>query len=310
MNQIVDRHSLVAVTPVASMPAGCELSDLLLDAVMAFRRGIDEYNALAPRDEEADVIAEATYVPPMDVLIAWDQPATTLAGAREALRLMIEELRDHERPPELVPMLTAVLGYLDGQTPPPSVARSEPYAGSLAEIEDMITMHAVPATAASVATEPELPGARVGRLARELSEALDEYRIDDVDEWFVQVYSKKSERGYFYGRYDKVSPDAQLLALEKELAAEQLTLDGMEASYKRHPDDNVGAACDACYDRMMEIADRIEATPARTMVGLWVKARALEWCHSGEIDDFAEQPCRDLRLAKQIVMSLLQQHAA
>jgi hypothetical protein len=41
-------------------------------------------------------------------------------------------------------------------------------------------------------------------------------------------------------------------------------------------------AFDEVIDAVRDIVDQIEDIPATTLAGLWVKARAVLWCHSGE----------------------------
>lgn len=87
--------------------------DPVVEAVQAYRAGMDDYNANAPvEDELANAYAAQTYEPPMRVLMAWDQPATTKEGALAAIEMALEERAQQEESPVETAMLRAVHGFL------------------------------------------------------------------------------------------------------------------------------------------------------------------------------------------------------
>ena len=63
----------------------------------------------------------------------------------------------------------------------------------------------------------------------------------------------------------------------------------------------------AAVDKSSAIVDRIVEEPARTLDGLRIKARALAWCHSGEVESLGidENPTTDIRVADSIIRDLL-----
>jgi hypothetical protein len=61
---------------------------------------------------------------------------------------------------------------------------------------------------------------------------------------------------------------------------------------------------DGLIDRLGPVEAAIAATPARTIAGLCVKARAANWSREGLIDPLGEQ-CTDERMAWSIVRDLM-----
>lgn len=53
------------------------------------------------------------------------------------------------------------------------------------------------------------------------------------------------------------------------------------------------------------LSERILRLPAHTLVGLRIKARAILWCHNGELDVFGHGEATDEKLAESIVRDLL-----
>lgn len=75
------------------MPGG-DWREPLVEAIDAYRTGMSAYNRIPESpygDGEEDANIARTYGPPFDVLDGWDQPALTAKGAREALRLVLDE---------------------------------------------------------------------------------------------------------------------------------------------------------------------------------------------------------------------------
>ncbi|WP_373503041.1 hypothetical protein [Aestuariivirga sp.] len=64
-------------------------------------------------DEGHDALVERTYGPAYEALGKWGQPATTLQGAIDALRLAKQESDDIMASPVVPAMIAAVIGYLE-----------------------------------------------------------------------------------------------------------------------------------------------------------------------------------------------------
>lgn len=102
--------SSAAVAVAIAGPSVAGEFDPLLDAIAAYRAGMKDYDLNAPHDNDAaDAYADISYRPPMRKLDEWSQPARTMQGAIEALRLIAEEpLCTFTES-----MIAAALGYFD-----------------------------------------------------------------------------------------------------------------------------------------------------------------------------------------------------
>ncbi|WP_192178826.1 hypothetical protein [Mesorhizobium amorphae] len=109
---------LSAAAALAAIPrAQAEGHDPLLDAINAYRAGLADFNAYSPEDDDAaDAYADQSYGPPMTALGEWEAPATTRAGAMEALRLIAEENSLFVGSPLVEPLLAAALAYFEAQS--------------------------------------------------------------------------------------------------------------------------------------------------------------------------------------------------
>jgi hypothetical protein len=118
--------STAVVAPVLAGPApdaiGAlvdEAQDPLLDLVEAFNRGYADFeraSAELPPDEDVDDIADATFGPALAALKAGAlPPATTLAGAVAALRLVVVEADRFGDDDYDVELVRAALRYLEGR---------------------------------------------------------------------------------------------------------------------------------------------------------------------------------------------------
>lgn len=111
--------TLAGAAVVVAAPATASATpdhDQLIDAINAYRRGIADFNAFArlnDDDEALDTYAEASYMPPMERLIGWTEPAQTKAGAIEALRFAASETLMFEASPMVQPLLAAALAYFE-----------------------------------------------------------------------------------------------------------------------------------------------------------------------------------------------------
>ena len=94
-----------------------EPADPLLDLITRYRRSCDSYNAL-PREVEDDMLERifaTTVAPLMQEMEEQIPPAATYAGAIEALRLCVEDLRIGASDIQL-PLALAALTYFDGSS--------------------------------------------------------------------------------------------------------------------------------------------------------------------------------------------------
>lgn len=103
-----------------------------------------------------------------------------------------------------------------------------------------------------------------------------------------------------------VSPDAELLALGRRLAAEEATINAWDAAAQNVTDEEIETAMEPCRT----IVHQIEHMEAHTLQGLRVKAHAISWCNCGEEidpDRFCPYPgaTTDGRIAASIVRDLL-----
>jgi hypothetical protein len=90
------------------------------------------------------------------------------------------------------------------------------------------------------------------------------------------------------------SSDSRLIALGRELAAIPAALDRSTEHCE----------ASALLERIDGLSDAIVATPARTLQGLFIKARATAWALEGDFDPAKESSIND-RLAASIVRDLL-----
>ena len=102
-------------------------------------------------------------------------------------------------------------------------------------------------------------------------------------------------------------PDAELIELGRQLAAEWAKMDAWDATSPHGVTDEELAAMMAPGHLLV---DRIEHMQAHTHEGLLVKAQAVSWCNSGEEidpDRFCPYPgaATDGRIAASIVRNLL-----
>jgi len=66
-----------------------------------------------------------------------------------------------------------------------------------------------------------------------------------------------------------------------------------------------GAASDAAHKHVLSLLHKIDATPAKTVDGIKVKAKAIAWIYSDGMDDFLGGETTDQRLVRQIIAGLL-----
>jgi hypothetical protein len=96
---------------------------------------------------------------------------------------------------------------------------------------------------------------------------------------------------------EAVSPDAGLMALGQQLFSIQAALD--------HASEHDGAM--ALLERIDTLSDAIVAMPAKTVQGLYVKARATAWALLDNFDPMEESSLND-RVAASIVRDLIRLH--
>lgn len=103
-------HTAVAV---ANPAAG----DPLLSAIRAYQASINDFNRLANGDNDWNEIAQATYALHLNALNEWTKPATSLEGAREALRITLtDEGGIYGCDKACESMIRAALAYLEGRS--------------------------------------------------------------------------------------------------------------------------------------------------------------------------------------------------
>ncbi|WP_375568791.1 hypothetical protein ABWH92_12395 [Ahrensia marina] len=100
-------------------------------------------------------------------------------------------------------------------------------------------------------------------------------------------------------------PDAALLILADrlEMASAQARVLIIKSQEEKTLD--ADRAWEKAADIELEIVHQIEGIPARTLHGLRVKAKALQWCYGDDPVEFGEGQTTDVRLAAQIVRALL-----
>lgn len=134
MNQHVSRRGLVTIgaavaavtTPALAMEGLCTSleADPLIKAARNFSDAHDDYNAQDfATDDDADAYADAHLHPPIDVIKNWKMPAKSLDGALGALRVAQYEVSTFAAPPTVLPMIEAVLSWLEGQSSASDFAR-------------------------------------------------------------------------------------------------------------------------------------------------------------------------------------------
>jgi len=103
------------------------------------------------------------------------------------------------------------------------------------------------------------------------------------------------------GMASELHPDAQLIRLGAEF---EKAWEREKVAVLADDDEAVNQAC----DRTGLIVGQIECRAASTFEGLWVKARAVSWCHNEEPlgpDSLTEEPTTDIRLAGTILRDIL-----
>jgi hypothetical protein len=102
--------------------------------------------------------------------------------------------------------------------------------------------------------------------------------------------------------------DAELIALGAQLEAAWKDQNRAELALD-YRNDPLDPAAIREFERTRAIAsaivDTIEATSARTLAGLRVKARAISWCHCGEAIELTDEQTTDIRLAQTMIADLL-----
>lgn len=97
--------------------APAEAPDPLLAVIRNYKRGLAEFNfrTFDTDDDKWNDLAEETYVPHLDAITEWDQPATSAEAAKQALRLCLMDdggIMGNEG--AVNAMVKAAYGYLKG----------------------------------------------------------------------------------------------------------------------------------------------------------------------------------------------------
>jgi hypothetical protein len=102
--------------------------------------------------------------------------------------------------------------------------------------------------------------------------------------------------------------DGYLLSLGKELDAASENETAVLAAADGLPGKEIDRLYDPARIRSKDLVEKIIATKATTIDGLKVKARALAWCHSGDVIDatsFDSYPTTDIKVLASIAQDLL-----
>lgn len=97
--------------------APADAPDPLLAAIRNYKRGLAEFNfrTFDVPDDKWNEVAEETYVPHLDAITEWSEPATSAEAAKQALRLCLKDeggIRGNDD--AVLAMVKAAYGYLKG----------------------------------------------------------------------------------------------------------------------------------------------------------------------------------------------------
>jgi hypothetical protein len=102
---------------------------------------------------------------------------------------------------------------------------------------------------------------------------------------------------------EQLSPDAKLIALGREFERITGLMDGLIRNSGRGNSDDERTLCHL-IEELEPIERETVRTSAKTIAGLYVKARAAKWSREGQINPEAEH-CTDERMAWSIVRDLM-----
>lgn len=117
--QNITRRTMLAAVPVVGLtsvvPAMAEPVDPLVGVIREYYAQLADFNANAPQgcNDAFNAYADATFNPPMHQIEEWDQPARSIEGVREAIRLALKESEEFSASDMIPPLLRAALAYLD-----------------------------------------------------------------------------------------------------------------------------------------------------------------------------------------------------
>ncbi|NTE81316.1 hypothetical protein G6M12_07070 [Agrobacterium tumefaciens] len=102
---------------VTNSTASADAPDPLLAAIRSYKRGLAEFNfrTFDVDDDKWNDVAEETYVPHLDTLTEWNEPATSAEAAKQALRLCLKDeggIMGNDA--AVLAMVKAAYGYLKG----------------------------------------------------------------------------------------------------------------------------------------------------------------------------------------------------
>lgn len=100
-------------------------------------------------------------------------------------------------------------------------------------------------------------------------------------------------------------PDFELLQLGAEFEGRWARETTVYATFEQVETHEADAICDAAYDLTKQIVLQIQDTPARTLAGLKIKARAILWCHSGAYLSDEEITTTDERIIRTLIDDLI-----
>ncbi|RVG50539.1 hypothetical protein [Sinorhizobium meliloti] len=112
LNALMPEASLMDKLERLNNEAHAEIGDPIIDAIEAYQAGVAAYNAAEGEDEETVM---STYGAPFDVLVDWEMPAQTRAGAMAALRLAAEQEKEFGTSLLTFPLVRAALAYFESR---------------------------------------------------------------------------------------------------------------------------------------------------------------------------------------------------
>ncbi|TNM66482.1 hypothetical protein [Aliirhizobium smilacinae] len=114
--RMVRDGGLVAAVTSHTTVSTADIADPLLEMIQNYRRSLKDFNENAPHDDEgADAYGKRSWFPVLVQLNQWSEPAASLQGATEALRIAISDENGVYGSEAADRMVKAALGYLEAQ---------------------------------------------------------------------------------------------------------------------------------------------------------------------------------------------------
>lgn len=281
MNMQVANLASTAAIPIAAL--SCAAPEPVVALINAYQAGVAAYNGL-PDHEEGEAFAAQTYGPPLTQLKEAPPAILTATGAVAAVRFMRDEIRDFNDPEDLLPLLDRLLEFLTSA------------AGSTLVHPDAELL-ALDAQLEPLEREDEAIHAKLDETQAEWQRVHDDrtgLEFTRADQMYFGSSIKDQGR-------NTIAPWAICYIRPLDLAAAHTTarqrvighnerLEELKKAYSQWYEalEEFGRASgrSKLADRAEEIyrladplADKILATPAKTLAGLAVKAKLLRRKH-------------------------------